>query len=1247
MVSGAIRAADMQVATIGAVDYATALEGLSLKQAQLMLTTQGIVGEEQKQILVQQGLIASSDRMSASLVSEALANNGLNKEKLESILIRAGLMNEQTKELITENAVTESKLRAILAEKGIQGAKADTLIASILQTGQNGKEAISWNVLGTSIANATKQLWAFLTTNPVGWAILATTGIVLLTKGYDALIGRQEKLARTKLEGLDEDISTYDEEIQSLETLQTKLESAKGNKSELAKIQNELNDAIGETAGLLNGEGKAYDIANAKLKANIELKKQQRQQAINDKVSASKDLFDNNVYERSWGVDVSGDKMKDYAETYSSYIKLYKNMSDEARKTWQEQYDISNAEDYAFFLMNSESSVGFDKSDWSEYWNEQVQTAYDVFDDVIQDYNGVGGQDFIKNLIDNMVRGGSDLSEIGTIITQVTENPELQEAINSYWESLVNPEIDSEEALNSVKTMIDDIIKQYPQLETFFNDFYSGIVSGAKAVADTVSDTSNKIDVSNIFKLENTDLGKLSESIDKIQDAYKTLYSAIEEYNSEGALSVDTLQSVIALGDDWLDYLVDEQGNLKLDQEALQNLTASRLNDMRVQAINNLIDNVSKIKTDADANKYLKSTNYALAKSYEEVSQKALESARAKMQDAVASGTLSQVSMDAAMSKATADIAKINKLFNNTNISPSSIMGNSSSSKSEKKWKDYLDKLLSSYEAELELGLIDFESFTDKSFDLVEKFYREGKISAEEYWDSINQLYEKQLNIYDKVLNAVTRRIDKEIEGIEDIIDGLEDQNDALEKQKDNYDKVLSVVEEVYDKEIERLEDEKDLLQDKIDALNDEADAYELVRKKEEALYALEQAQKNRTKKIYVEGKGYIYDQDHEAIRDAQDNLHNIKTEEVITKLEKEQEALDESIKVLEEYKQKWSEISDVYEKEQNKQLAIALWGKDYESKILQNRVSDIEVFKTQYLAIQAKIDDNQSLIDSYNEKIEYYNNLKEQWSDIADTYEQSVEDQYATMILGRDWEKIILDERSEKLNDFKTEYVSIQEQIAKSALESAEAQVEAANKSSEAIQKVINNKKTVDNIDWSKVYGNPKIVHKYRVVRKGDGKTVSDGYTDPIEAYRYIFEREKYSSIKGMFEVEAYSKGGVVGSKKSPLDTIAQQVGEDRVITVKEGERVLTPVQNDMWEKWTKALPNLQEFAKAINFTPNIKLPDYSHLSGMVQRQSQQPIVQSFNITMPNVTNNTSADRIMRDLQRLPLDAYQYSKKR
>lgn len=203
------------------------------------------------------------------------------------------------------------------------------------------------------------------------------------------------------------------------------------------------------------------------------------------------------------------------------------------------------------------------------------------------------------------------------------------------------------------------------------------------ALKDAAKD--DPVPLSDIFSLKGaedtlTNLGKISESIDTIQNAYKTLNDAIDEYNESGAFSIDTLQSVMALGDDWFDYLVDEEGKLKLDKESLEQLTQARLNDMRVQAINNVIDNVSKIQDEAGVNEYLASTNYALADSYEAVAKARLSDARASMQAAVDAGDLSQSSMDAAMKKATADIEKINELFANTSINGDSIMGNFGSS---------------------------------------------------------------------------------------------------------------------------------------------------------------------------------------------------------------------------------------------------------------------------------------------------------------------------------------------------------------------------------------------------------------------------------------------------------------------------------------------------------------------------------------------------------------------------------------
>ena len=75
---------------------------------------------------------------------------------------------------------------------------------------------------------------------------------------------------------------------------------------------------------------------------------------------------------------------------------------------------------------------------------------------------------------------------------------------------------------------------------------------------------------------------ELSKKIDEIQNAYKTLRDAIKEYNKEGYISVDTFQSIMALSPEYLKYLVDENGNLRLNEQALKDVAIARIQDMVV-----------------------------------------------------------------------------------------------------------------------------------------------------------------------------------------------------------------------------------------------------------------------------------------------------------------------------------------------------------------------------------------------------------------------------------------------------------------------------------------------------------------------------------------------------------------------------------------------------------------------------------------------------------------------------------------
>lgn len=654
------------------------------------------------------------------------------------------------------------------------------------------------------------------------------------------------------------------------------------------------------------------------------------------------------------------------------------------------------------------------------------------------------------------------------------------------------------------------------------------------AALQTVKDKQNEnsqVTSEDSFEIPDADtlkqqISDLNSAIDSIQSAYDTLNSAVEEYNSNGGqLSIDTIQSLLSLSDEYLACLQVENGQLSLNADAMAQLAQAKLDEAQATAVTQAMTELQAI---ANGEAAQSTTNYItgnaalmdslaqLSGSYEGVAQAAMTAAQAQELSA-------QISAASAKDKtATENVMKgldtKLKLIQSTNNAIStgnfaSIAKKSSSSGSSYKsskdelkeafqaeydllkhnldmeyiteedyyngvqalnekyfagkeeyldeyrkyeeevykglksyYKSYCDDMMDYYDKKLDASKMSYKEYCDSVSKMLSDMHNSGKISDKDWYDYTKTMLEKQKDAYDRALSAITRRLQKEIDAWQAKIDALNDQNDILNDQKDNYDKILSAVSNVYDKEIDRLNEQKDLLQDQIDALNDKNDALDLQYRKEQALYALQKAQQQRTRKLYVEGKGYIYDTDNEAIRDAQKDLDDITNEELINSLQKEQDKIQESIDILEKYKEKWNEIPDAWDKAVSEQLAIELWGQEYEKLILMNRTSDIENFKTKYLKIQSQINDNEQLIKSYEEKVEYYTKLKEQWQSLTDEYSNSVDDMYAKMLLGQSWEADVLNGRLSTLNDFRNQYNDIQKSISDMAWQSANAQISALN---------------------------------------------------------------------------------------------------------------------------------------------------------------------------------------------------------
>ena len=404
--------------------------------------------------------------------------------------------------------------------------------------------------------------------------------------------------------------------------------------------------------------------------------------------------------------------------------------------------------------------------------------------------------------------------------------------------------------------------------------------------------------------------------------------------------------------------------------------------------------------------------------------------------------------------------------------------------------------------------------------------------------------------------------------------------------------------------------------------------------------------------------------------------------EQTIDALEKEKEALDGTIEELEKYKELWEDIPNAKEDAENKLLASSILGSNYEQVILENRIVDIESFKDSYISVQKQIDDNTSMIESYEEKVEYYEKLKQQWEDITNAYDEAQEDLLVSQYLGADWEKTILEDRGIVVNEFKNQYVAAQQEMANAAWESAKAQVEAAQYAArngsgplpdpEKIEVSRDFLATSDEEYETYEFGG--ITYNSKSARDAaEAKYKNDLESAKQAAAEKILEEQAKAEAKALEEKQeqerleqeerlkaardAIRNGGSLakyhdGLNKGYVSSKYRELTDDEMLTLfqkfgngklkpgevpallKQGELVMTPEQQENMAK------NMQTLY-GNNIIQN-NIPD-----NMIANNSSTPVVQNITLTLPNVTNNSGYERLQKELQQMQIDAMQIAHKR
>lgn len=197
------------------------------------------------------------------------------------------------------------------------------------------------------------------------------------------------------------------------------------------------------------------------------------------------------------------------------------------------------------------------KSKWNDIWSDSVDTS--KFNEQLSNSGN------IQNAL-NLLGGKPDaeyLKAIGQAGTKTKEQAAAFEILNSVAE----------------------------RLHTTYDKLIDAMEEESLIAPETVIDT--------------TAMNEASENLDKVQAAYKTLKSAQEEYNKQGYLTTDTLQSIINLDPKYQACLVEENGKLNINKGTIKNLTNSYYELMKAKVYSQAIDDLKEMKTYKQAADFL------------------------------------------------------------------------------------------------------------------------------------------------------------------------------------------------------------------------------------------------------------------------------------------------------------------------------------------------------------------------------------------------------------------------------------------------------------------------------------------------------------------------------------------------------------------------------------------------------------------------------------------------------------------
>lgn len=652
------------------------------------------------------------------------------------------LSNSQLKAVLSSKALSAEQRITILTSQGLTKAEAEAKISALGLATSEGVAAGATSTLG----GAFKGLWATLKANPLILIIGGVTAAVAAFNSYQDSIKEAQKATIDTAKESTDHIKELESSLKSyleLDTTATEADKANALKSVTEQINN-------KTEALKNATEAEKGYKDAVMDS-IEADYNSAAGKAKDAAVAAKEKIAG-----QWSTDFTrqiqvGDNNNDiaYAEVkdiLGKYISL-------------DDYNIPGSKTKAYYLGDTYSQNNINTSD--------IESLLTYYDKLQQAQNAIQQKALELGDSGNALLESPLYKAISEILSNETNKTNIDDYITNRSEEIYNSAIASQsipETVEQFNKLKDTMLQQAGDSTLLADAITNRLNSAFGSLANEATKANNK--VSNLdFTIDTETFTKQLETqkdeIANIADGYKKISGVIDEYNENGNISLDNLETLMSVGDEYVSTLFDENGQLNINKDSYAKLAKAKLEDIRYSMLENAISSINQLSKDDET-----SVNDKLSASTGKLTEETLKLVAAKK---LAEGV---------------DSTQIQKIIHTYS-----------------EWSAIIDNTEAGLENNIDatLGLSNASDTLKDSLENEKKALENSKSALEEQKSALEDTKDGYENAIDSIKslidwteNYIKQTKEDEIDALEkkkqSVDDLIESQKELLQAQKDEYD---------------------------------------------------------------------------------------------------------------------------------------------------------------------------------------------------------------------------------------------------------------------------------------------------------------------------------------------------------------------------------------------------------------------------------------------------------------------------